>query len=124
MEPRNCTVLYKILTPTEKANLCSEDWKGTELDLKDGFIHLSSSEQIPGTLDRFFSRESQVGDDIVIMTLPRSNIDETKLKFDPAAGTEFGHIYGTINPSTDFTETTHVKRDAHTGKFHLDKLQF
>jgi len=71
------------------------------MQLKDGFLHLSTSEQLPGTLDRFFSKESKVGDSIYILTLPRSNIDETKLKFEPAAGTEFGHIYGVRLFSSD-----------------------
>lgn len=32
-DPRNCTVLYKILTTSEKDSLPSKEWNGTELDV-------------------------------------------------------------------------------------------
>lgn len=63
--------------------------------LQDGFIHLSTSHQVPGTLERFFGIDSGVGDSLVLMALPRVHIsDPNSLKFEPAAGTLFGHIYG------------------------------
>ena len=64
------------------------------LQLKDGFIHLSTSKQLPGTLERFFSNSSQVGDQLYILALPRSPAVEAKLRFDAALDTSFGHIYG------------------------------
>lgn len=32
-DPRTCTILYKILTPSEKEALPQNQWKGTELDV-------------------------------------------------------------------------------------------
>lgn len=67
--------------------------------LKDGFIHLSSADQLPGTLERFFSPASGCSDVLYIYTFKRFNVERQrsspiKLQFDPAAGTVFGHIYG------------------------------
>lgn len=61
---------------------------------KDGFLHLSTSQQLSGTLDRFFSKDSGADDQLYLLVLPRENIPNDKLQFDSAAGTLFGHIYG------------------------------
>lgn len=128
--PDTCTVLYKILTPSEKANLPESDWKGTELDLKDGFIHLSTSHQISGTLERFFpfieSSENEANGKIIfLLAIMRTNIydAQNRLKFEPAAGSEFGHIYGAIDPKTYFTEEYKLERDSN-GKFEVPELPF
>ncbi|GAC95497.1 hypothetical protein PHSY_003073 [Pseudozyma hubeiensis SY62] len=98
-DPTTSTVLYKILTPQEKLDMPDTNWAGTALDTKDGFIHLSSADQLPGTLERFFGSSSGCGDVLYIYTFTRSSVDRQrstpiKLQFDPAAGTVFGHIYG------------------------------
>lgn len=124
MEPQNCTVLYKILTPTEKQSLPTQGWYGTEMDIKDGFIHLSTSEQVPWVLNKFFSIESNVGNDLYLLVLPRSHIKEGTLRFDAVDKTVFGHIYGTIDPARHFIDTIHVQRDPKAGTFILGDLQF
>jgi hypothetical protein len=120
-DPTKCTVLYKILTSDEHAGLPTQGWTGTALDVsgcllglpcalfrspptdfsangqvKDGFIHLSTSAQVPLTLERFFNRDFFPGDQLVLGAIPRERIDvEGKLKFDESAhGDRFGHIYG------------------------------
>lgn len=40
----------------------------SEVDYKDGFVHLSTAEQVPGTLDRFFG-------DVESVTLLRLELD-------------------------------------------------
>jgi uncharacterized protein (DUF952 family) len=153
-DPRTCTILYKILTPSEKEALPQNQWKGTEFDVsihtlfaplqisnkitesfllllslflqqKDGFIHLSTSHQTSGTLERFFSESSNVGNTLYLFALPRTNIfdAQNRLKFEPAAGTEFGHIYGTLDPSKDFAEEYRLERGS-DGLFTLPELPF
>lgn len=95
------------------------------LKRKDGFIHLSNSHQLHGTLQRFFAPSSQVGDVLYLMALPRASIADaaTRLKFEPAAGTLFGHIYGTLNPRTEFAHSYELRR-ASDGTFAIPELPF
>lgn len=77
---------------------------GVVIQIKDGFIHLSTADQLPGTLERFFSTNSGCGNTLYIYPFNRSNVDRQrhtaiKLQFDPAAGTLFGHIYGVSVPA-------------------------
>jgi uncharacterized protein (DUF952 family) len=109
MDSKECTVLYKILTPSEKDAMPEKAWKGTALDvsilkgnksifraelhlkLKDGFIHTSTSEQVSGTLELFFEKDSGVGDSLYLAAIPRKNVKQDELKFE---GEGFPHIYG------------------------------
>ncbi|CDS02254.1 hypothetical protein [Sporisorium scitamineum] len=150
-DPTTSTVLYKILTQQEKQDMPATNWAGTTLD--DGFIHLSSANQLPDTLERFFSTQSGCGDVLYIYTFKRSSVERQrstpiKLQFDPAAGTLFGHIYGVsdlmdngmekndeadqhlgfvfaqnIDPEVDFSGPIEVKRSTSTGTFELPPLE-
>ncbi|CDU24007.1 uncharacterized protein SPSC_02636 [Sporisorium scitamineum] len=127
-DPTTSTVLYKILTQQEKQDMPATNWAGTTLDTKDGFIHLSSANQLPDTLERFFSTQSGCGDVLYIYTFKRSSVERQrstpiKLQFDPAAGTLFGHIYGNIDPEVDFSGPIEVKRSTSTGTFELPPLE-
>lgn len=53
--------VYKVLRPDELTELLREgQFKGSPDDQRDGFIHLSTTEQLPGTLDRHFAGENNV----------------------------------------------------------------
>ncbi|PWN40269.1 hypothetical protein IE81DRAFT_325743 [Ceraceosorus guamensis] len=105
-DPRQATVLYKILLPSEAEQLPSIKWSGTQLDQKDGFLHFSSKHQLPGTLSRFFAHVEEV----VICALPLSTLalgeaaaedrPRRTLQYDQSHGQFFGHIYGMIDPET------------------------
>ena len=99
---RSCTILYKILTPSDYASLPtspSSQWPGASIDLSDGFIHLSTSRQLAGTLQRFFTTEPEVW----ILGVERQRLEKEgkDLRFEPAAGTEFGHVYGVSEQRRD-----------------------
>lgn len=50
--------VYKVFRLTEWQAFQQEGhFKGSKDDLRDGFIHLSSAQQIDGVIDRFFSDE-------------------------------------------------------------------
>ncbi|KAN0062288.1 hypothetical protein ACQY0O_005469 [Thecaphora frezii] len=128
-DPTTSTVLYKILTPDEVRAMPPTRWLGTQLDLKDGFIHLSTADQLPGTLQRFFAKSSGVGHVLHIYALPRSQISRPRdvpirLQFDPAADTLFGHIYGPIDPSIDFVSSVQIERTGPNDTFVLGDLTF
>ncbi|KAL9931684.1 hypothetical protein V8E36_009470 [Tilletia maclaganii] len=125
-DPRESTVLYKILTPAERdalpAQSSGSSWYGSELDQKDGFLHTSTVHQLPITLQRFFSPDAGLGDTVHIYALPRDKVAvEGKLRWDVIkSGETFGHVYGGIVPSTDFTFHRTYHRDPTTGLYKLD----
>jgi len=53
------TFLYKIL-PTAPPSPLPARLPLSDLDRNDGYIHLSTSEQVPGTADKFFSQVSEL----------------------------------------------------------------
>jgi hypothetical protein len=101
-DARKSTVLYKILTDSEYEGLPKPDdsgralFSGTSFDLggarsrscdemyshnqplllTDGFIHTSSAEQLPKTLNRFFEHSQTVW----ILAIPRTEKIEKILK--------------------------------------------
>jgi len=46
---------YKVLTEAELAELRQGGFAGSSADRADGFIHLSTAEQLAGTVDRHFA---------------------------------------------------------------------
>ncbi|CAO1628814.1 unnamed protein product [Jaminaea pallidilutea] len=123
-DPRSATTLYKILLPSDHPSLPSKDWPGAGIDLSDGFIHLSTSDQLAGTLQRFFAQGAPgVGDELWICGVEVQRVQD-RLKWEPAAGTLFGHVYGTMNPAEDFTIHEKVVRGGADGLFNLPNFKF
>ena len=62
------------------------------LDLKDGFVHLSTAQQLPGTLNRFFAEHSEV----VLLKIDYARLAAFKrVKWEQASnGDTFPHLYG------------------------------
>jgi len=52
MKPR---VAYKILTAEQMRALEEDRFEGAPIDVADGYIHLSTAEQVAGTLDAHFA---------------------------------------------------------------------
>ena len=61
----------------------------SELDAKDGFIHLSTAEQVPATADRFFAATHKLC--LLKIELERVAKD---LKWEDADSNCFPHVYG------------------------------
>lgn len=81
-------LIYKILRPAEWEQWQVEGtFEGTPLDQADGFVHCSTREQVPGTIDRFFNSETG----LVMVTLDTDEFgDHVKWEND------FPHIYGAL----------------------------
>lgn len=94
--------LYKILTLSEWEAFQKERiFKGSELDLKDGFIHTSTETQYLQTLAKFFKPT----DTVYIVKLDTSKLKHYKIKLEPSrpnkqAGELYYHIYDTISFDT------------------------
>src|SRR5450631_3792708 len=48
-------IAYKVLTADEWAALNAGAFQGAQIDIADGFIHLSTASQLTETVDRHFS---------------------------------------------------------------------
>lgn len=84
--------LYRIVTASawEEA---ADPWPGGPLDLQDGFLHLSTAAQVPGTLARFFA---DVPDVRVLAVDPRK-LDPETLRWEVGPdGGPFPHLYGPL----------------------------
>ncbi|WYZ41328.1 hypothetical protein EsH8_V_000223 [Colletotrichum jinshuiense] len=82
--------LYKIVPEAPPSPLPAE-YPLSDLDRNDGFIHLSTAEQVLGTADRFFSSASRLW----LLKLPYARLDK-EIQWDdlPSGGGCFPHLYG------------------------------
>ncbi|MBP9175765.1 MAG: DUF952 domain-containing protein, partial [Rhizobiales bacterium] len=86
-------VLYKIMPrqdwETAQANGIYE---GSEVDRRDGFIHLSAARQVRATAQKHFSGQS----DLLLVAVTEEALGQS-LKWEASRGGElFPHIYGNL----------------------------
>ena len=102
---------YKVLTLDEWEQAQTSGVIITELDIEDGFIHLSLATQLNATLSLYFSNE-----DSVVLLQINHEMTHDKLKFEapipPGNRTSlFPHYYGNLKTST-VSMIWHLKRGA------------
>jgi len=103
--------IYKILTLDEWELAQTSGVIITELDKKDGFVHLSTATQLNATLSLYFSKEESV----VLLQIDHAQT-HNKIKFEAAISSgirtsSFPHYYGELN--TNFvSEIWHLNRGA------------
>ena len=72
------------------------DWSfpQTEVDAKDGFVHLSTLRQLPGTLSRFFTSD----DTVQLLKVDYERMSTWKIvKWEKASnGDSYAHLYGAL----------------------------
>ncbi len=97
-------VAYKILTADEWAQFEADGvFRGAPVDLEDGYIHLSTAEQLQSTLDKYFA--GQTG--LVIAEVDLAPFGE-QLKWEEARGGQlFPHIYGALPMSAVLSSRPH-----------------
>lgn len=81
---------YKILrSPEWEAFAAKGHFAGSPVDLTDGYIHLSTAEQVQETAMRHFAGEEE----LVLLTLDKTRLTPA-LKWEPSRGGElFPHLY-------------------------------
>lgn len=85
-------IAYKVLTSEQLVALEHDgSFAGAPVDLKDGYIHLSTADQLAGTIDKHF--DGQHGLQIVAVDLDALG-DAVKWE-ESRGGALFPHIYGT-----------------------------
>ena len=87
-------LVYKVLRATEwAAAQAQRRFAGSSDDVRDGFIHLSTREQLPGTLDRHFGGEAG----LVVLEIEAERLGP-KLKWEPSrGGALFPHFYDVLS---------------------------
>lgn len=83
-------LIYKIFRRSEwDAFRASGRTPGAPVDLADGFIHLSTAEQVAGTAEKHFAGES----DLVLVAVKAERLGDA-LKWEPSrGGALFPHLY-------------------------------
>lgn len=86
--------LFKVFRAAEWAHLEREGlFPGSPDDLRDGFIHLSTAAQLPGTRARHFAGEA----DVVVAEVLRDEAVEAHLRWEPSRdGQLFPHLYAPL----------------------------
>jgi len=90
------SLIYKLLDrPAWDAATAEGVFKGSELDLADGFIHFSSAAQAAETARRYFSGQ----DDLVLIAVEAGMLGAA-LRWEPSRGGDlFPHLYAPLPAS-------------------------
>ena len=86
--------VFKILTADQWAQAISAGaFTGSHDDKRDGFIHLSTADQVAGTAARHFRGQP----DLVLVACATSRLDTAALRWEPSrGGALFPHLYGPL----------------------------
>ena len=103
--------VYKILSIREWHEAQQLGYINTDLDKKDGFIHLSNANQLAASLELYFSDHEEV-----ILLLPKMKKIESYLKYEPTDASSkrkgfFAHLYGNLMIE-DVEKSWPIKRGA------------
>jgi uncharacterized protein (DUF952 family) len=87
------TVAYKVLTGEQMAALEADGtFAGAPVDLADGYIHLSTCEQLTETVDKHFAGQ----DDLHVAAVDLGSFGSS-LKWEESRGGQlFPHLYGPL----------------------------
>ncbi|MET0384372.1 MAG: DUF952 domain-containing protein [Polyangiales bacterium] len=89
------TTVYRVLPRDSwEAARVSGAFHGSSHDLRDGFIHFSTAEQLPGTLRSHYAREP----DLVLLYVELEAISEASAwRWEPSrGGALFPHLYAPL----------------------------
>lgn len=91
----NVDVIYKICDQKEW-NLATEKgvYKGSSDDLRDGFIHFSTFDQVTATLEKHFKNKNN----LLLLKIAIDRLDQEALQWEVSRNNEkFPHLYGDLN---------------------------
>jgi uncharacterized protein (DUF952 family) len=89
-------IIYKIVGTAEwDAARAAGRYTGSADDVRDGFIHFSTSQQVAATAAKYFAGR----DDLLIVAYAAEPFGAA-LRFEAARGGDlFPHVYGTLDPA-------------------------
>lgn len=86
------TTAYKILTADQVAELETGSFAGAPVDLADGYIHLSTADQLQETLDKHFAGQ----DGLWLAAVDLDALGDAVKWEESRGGQLFPHIYGQL----------------------------
>ena len=97
------TKIYKVLRAAEWADAQARNaFSGSPDDVRDGFIHFSTREQLDATIERHFAGERG----LVVLEVDAAALGD-KLKWEPSrGGALFPHLYGELPLSAVVNRST------------------
>ena len=103
--------IYKILTIEQWEDASKTGFIVTELDKKDGFVHLSNSSQLALTFSLFFTEHEK----LVLLQLNQEEIKDSLIFEDPIPKGErsvlFPHLYDDLSVN-EVSRVWHLERGA------------
>jgi len=111
-------LIFKI-TPAEewKAAEMAGVYHGSAHDRADGFLHFSTTAQLPETLRRYYAGQ----DDLMLVAVATEALgDKLKWEFSESRDEDFPHLYGALSCEA-IKWARPIAKDAH-GKFVLPDL--
>lgn len=89
--------IYKICNNFEWLSACKNGiYHGSADDLRDGFIHFSTAEQLQRTAEKHFAGQA----DLILVAVDADRLGGA-LKWEPSrGGALFPHLYGDLDPET------------------------
>lgn len=103
-------VAYKILTGEQMLALEADAFEGAPIDIADGYIHLSTAEQVAGTLDAHFAER----DDLFLAAVDLERAGAAVRWEASRGGALFPHLYGRLSLAL-VTASGPLRRDAEGG---------
>ena len=96
----NFKFVYKICTKSEWQEIKSKgQLTGSKKDLEDGFIHFSAEEQVKGTLEKYYLKQTN----LVLLKVETLKLDH--LIWEQASdGNMFPHLYSSLDLSNVVNE--------------------
>src|SRR6201985_3330723 len=87
-------IAYKVMSATELGQMRRDGvFRGTQVDIADGYIHLSSASQLAATLDKHFNGVTG----LVLAAVDLSRLGDA-VRWEPSRGGQlFPHIYGVLS---------------------------
>ena len=89
---------YKVLTAAELDALERDgSFAGAPVDLADGFIHLSTADQLTETVEKHFAGQQ----DLQVVAVDLAAYDEGEVRWEPSrGGALFPHLYAPLRLDT------------------------
>ena len=86
------TTAYKVLTEPEMKALETGSFDGAAVDLQDGYIHLSTADQLTETVNKHFSGQTDLWVAVVDLAAQGGEVKWEKSR----GGAKYPHLYGPL----------------------------